>query len=196
MLIDAASIAGSNVSSTFGGRDDEQLDALRKQRTDITNYLNIWIARNAELKGLNIDSNSPQANHNLSLAEECDEMITTLVAETIRLVDMVHRKLDKNDKQDHQYLTTMATWIENKKKQMRRTARLVPLADDDEEVIDNMPTREEIVGRKRERVIDDTIDSQTQPMKLLKGHELNDTSNFTNDIGGEQIEIGGYGRRR
>ena len=192
---EAASIAGSNVSSTFGGRVDERLDVLRKQRTDITNYLNAWIGRNAELKDLDIESNSQQALHNLSLAEECDEMITTLVAETIRLVEMAHGALDKNNKQDQQYLTSMALWIESRKKQMRRTGRLVSLADDDEDIIDNIPPKEEIVGRKRERPIDDSIGSQSQPTKLLKGHELNDTSNFTDDIGGGQIEVGGPGRR-
>merc|ERR1711911_134829 len=58
-----------------------------------------------------------------------------------------------------------------------------------------IPPRDEIVGRKRERPVDDSIGSQSQPTKLLKGHELNDTSNFTNDIGGDQIEVGGFGRR-
>ena len=191
---DAMSMAGSNASSMFGGRVDDQLDILRRQRSDITDYLNAWVVQNRKLRNLDINSNTLEALQNSTLAEECDKRIMTLVTEIIRLVEMAHRILDKNTKLDQQYLISMAAWIESRKKKLRQVGRLMTPANDDEDIIDNIPLRDEIVGRKRERPIDNSIDSQTQPTKLLRGHELNDTSNFTNNIGGEQIEVGGYGR--
>ena len=43
--------------------------------------------------------------------------------------------------------------------------------------------------------MDDSVDSNVQPTKQLRQKDFNDTSNYTDDIGGEQIEVGNAGRR-
>ena len=89
-----------------------------------------------------------------------------MVAEIIRLVEMAHKVLDKNIKADQQYLISMAAWIENRKKKLRQVGRLVTPADDDEDIVDNIPSKDDIIGRKRERPSDDSIDSKAHPTKF------------------------------
>ena len=179
----------------FEGRVDARLEKLRKQRNSLNEFMNEWSAQNAKLRHLDIDSNTPEAFHNLSLAEECDDRLTTIVTEIIRLVTMAHKELDKNDKGDQTFLSSLAAWIERTKKKLRQVGKVIPPADDDDDIVDNIPNREEIMGRKRERPMDDSVDSHAQPTKQLRPRDVNDTSNFTDDIGGEQIEVGNHGRR-
>lgn len=78
-----------------------------------------------------------------------------LVTEIVRLVEMAHGVLDKNSKTDQIYLVSMASWIKGRKKKLREVGRLVPPADDDDDIVDNISMRDEIVGSKRERPIND-----------------------------------------
>ena len=80
---DTASMTGSTASSMFGGRDDERLDEVRKQRTDINNFIGDWVIQHARVRNLDYESLTPEGLNNLMLVEECDERHSTLVMETI-----------------------------------------------------------------------------------------------------------------
>ena len=192
---DAASMAGSTASSMFEGCVDARLSGIRKQKEAIATYMADWMATNRKVRTLDFRSATPEGLQNLALVEECDERQTTLVDEIVRMVTMAHKVLDKNDKRDQKALNGLARWIEMRTTMMRDVGLILPLADDDDDMLDNIPTKDDITGRKRDRSMDQSDDSTRQPTKQLRGREMNDTSNFTNDIGGDQIEVGGVGRR-